>query len=168
MWVTFSLQEMYYEIMPYCIIMVSWFTFQGNGNYNNNHGFQKHSVNFLVTILSAFMMLLLAYMGMMDNPAYQNCTNETRREKGSKPCAFDLTTLGDCYSPEKKFGYDEGKPCIFFKMNKVGDCFEEHSTPLSLKQNYISTSINISLDNNYIYYLYSSSGAFSLEMSLKE
>ncbi|KAK2573844.1 Sodium/potassium-transporting ATPase subunit beta-3 [Acropora cervicornis] len=61
---------------------------------------------------------LKPYIGMMNNPAYQNCTNETRREKGSKPCAFDLTTLGECYSPEKNFGYDEGTPCIFFKMNK--------------------------------------------------
>lgn len=119
--------------------MVFWLTFQGNvnfefGNYSNsNHGFHKHSVSFLVTILSAFIMLLLAYIGMMNNPAYQNCTNETRREKGSKPCAFDLTTLGECYSPETNFGYDEGKPCIFFKMNKVGYCFEEDSTPLSLK-----------------------------------
>ena len=138
-WVAFSLQEIYYEIIPYCIIVVFWPTFQGNvnfefGNYNiSNHGFHKHSVSFLVTILSAFIMLLLAYIGMMNNPAYQNCTNETRREKGSKPCAFDLTTLGECYSPEKNFGYDEGKPCIFFKMNKVGYCFEEDSTPLSLK-----------------------------------
>ncbi|XP_074633443.1 sodium/potassium-transporting ATPase subunit beta-1-like [Acropora palmata] len=62
---------------------------------------------------------LKPYIGMMNNPAYQNCTNETRREKGSKPCAFDLTTLGECYSPEKNFGYDEGTPCIFFKMNKI-------------------------------------------------
>lgn len=50
----------------------------------------------------------------------QNCTEETRA-KGSKPCAMDLTTLGECYSNDKGFqyGYDDKKPCIFFKMNKV-------------------------------------------------
>ena len=50
----------------------------------------------------------------------QNCTEETRA-KGSKPCAMDLTTLGECYSNDKDFqyGYDDKKPCIFFKMNRV-------------------------------------------------
>lgn len=61
----------------------------------------------------------------MGNNSYnQNCTEENR-EKGSKPCAMDLTTLGECYSNETDFeyGYDEGRPCIFFKMNKVSLSF---------------------------------------------
>ena len=61
----------------------------------------------------------------MGNNSYnQNCTEENR-EKGSKPCAMDLTTLGECYSNETDFeyGYDDGRPCIFFKMNKVSLSF---------------------------------------------
>lgn len=57
----------------------------------------------------------------MNSSSYnQNCTEETRA-KGSKPCAMDLTTLGECYSDDTDFqyGYDEKKPCIFFKMNRV-------------------------------------------------
>ena len=56
----------------------------------------------------------------MSGEKYQNCTEEERK-KNSKPCAFNLTTLGECYSPDNdfKYGYDDGKPCIFFKMNKV-------------------------------------------------
>ena len=59
----------------------------------------------------------------MDEEKYQNCTSD-EREKGSKPCLYDLSTLGECYSTvaDFKYGYDEGKPCIFFKMNRVG-CF---------------------------------------------
>ena len=81
------------------------------------------------------MILILAYIEMVNNTDYQNCSSGTVREKGSKPCAFDLTTLGKCYSPDRdfKFGYDERKPCIFFKMNKVGDCFKDDSTPFSSK-----------------------------------
>ena len=54
----------------------------------------------------------------------QNCTDENRA-KDSKPCAVDLTTLGECYSNETGFdyGYREGKPCIFFKMNRVSLSF---------------------------------------------
>lgn len=62
----------------------------------------------------------------MSSDSYnQNCTEENR-EKGSKPCAMDLTTLGECYDSNDtnfKYGYDEGKPCIFFKMNRVSLSF---------------------------------------------
>ena len=57
----------------------------------------------------------------MNSSSYnQNCTEETRAKR-SKPCAMDLTTLGECYSDDTDFqyGYDEKKPCIFFKMNRV-------------------------------------------------
>ena len=61
---------------------------------------------------------------MGNNTYNQNCTEENRK-KDSKPCAMDLTTLGECYSNETDFeyGYDEGRPCIFFKMNKVSLSF---------------------------------------------
>ncbi|KAM7445569.1 positive regulation of calcium:sodium antiporter [Porites harrisoni] len=62
------------------------------------------------------------YEKAMGSDSYNhNCTEENR-EKGSKPCAMNLTTLGECYNSNKTdfdYGYKEGKPCIFFKMNKV-------------------------------------------------
>ena len=59
---------------------------------------------------------------MIDNDAYENCSSDTERVKGSRPCSFNLTSLGECYNGTDEgfqYGYDEGKPCIFFKMNKV-------------------------------------------------
>ena len=61
----------------------------------------------------------------MNSDSYnQNCTDENR-EKGSKPCAMNLTTLGECYNNNETFqyGHNEGKPCIFFKMNRVSFSF---------------------------------------------
>ena len=55
---------------------------------------------------------------------YQNCT-EDERVKGSKPCIMDLTALGECYdnSSDFQYGYDEDKPCIFMKLNRVSPLF---------------------------------------------
>ena len=77
---------------------------------------------------------LLAYKSMSESK-FMNCTSD-EREKGSKPCALDLNTLGECYSnaSDFKYGYDDEKPCIFFKMNRVSFCFlcEEVSTAIQL------------------------------------
>ena len=66
--------------------------------------------------------LFLAYKEAVENKdgKYQNCT-EGKREKGSKPCIMDLSALGECYntSSEFEYGYDEDKPCIFVKLNRV-------------------------------------------------
>lgn len=70
--------------------------------------------------------LLLAYKEAAENNdgKYQNCTHD-KREKGSKPCIMDLTALGECYDDNSDFqyGYDEDKPCIFVKMNRVSSPF---------------------------------------------
>lgn len=65
--------------------------------------------------------LLQPYKDALESDDYnQNCT-ESEREKGSKPCAMDLSSLGPCYSNDTDFeyGYDEEKPCIFMKINRV-------------------------------------------------
>lgn len=38
---------------------------------------------------------------------------------------MDLTSLGECYnsSSDFQYGYDEEKPCIFMKMNRVSSSF---------------------------------------------
>lgn len=70
--------------------------------------------------------LFLAYKKAAENQddKYQNCT-EDERVKGSKPCIMDLTALGECYdnSSDFQYGYDEGKPCIFMKLNRVSSTF---------------------------------------------
>lgn len=72
----------------------------------------------------AFLICAFPAYETMDEKKYQNCTTSEERGKGSNPCLYDLSTLGECYSNETDFdyGYKEKKPCIFFKMNKVG-CF---------------------------------------------
>ena len=49
-----------------------------------------------------------------------NATAKVTNESEEKPCVFDLALLGDC-NPKKnpKLGLDEGKPCIFIRVNKV-------------------------------------------------
>lgn len=68
----------------------------------------------------------LAYKEAVQNEdgKYQNCTDD-EREKGSKPCIMDLTSLGECYnnSSDFQYGYDEDKPCIFMKLNRVSSSF---------------------------------------------
>lgn len=68
----------------------------------------------------------LAYKDAVENQdgKYQNCTDD-EREKGSQPCVMDLTSLGECYnsSSDFQYGYDEEKPCIFMKLNRVSSSF---------------------------------------------
>lgn len=61
-----------------------------------------------------------AYKEALESDEYQNCT-DAKRTKDSKPCNVDLSALGPCYdnSTDFKYGYDEEKPCIFMKMNRV-------------------------------------------------
>ncbi|XP_020608387.1 sodium/potassium-transporting ATPase subunit beta-1-like [Orbicella faveolata] len=73
-------------------------------------------------IVSSINNFLKPYKKAAENQddKYQNCT-EDERVKGSKPCIMDLTALGECYdnSSDFQYGYDEGKPCIFMKLNRV-------------------------------------------------
>ena len=72
-------------------------------------------------------LLFLAYKEAAENKdgKYQNCTGDNKREKGSKPCIMDLDALGECYNTSSgfKYGYDEDKPCIFVKLNRVSSPF---------------------------------------------
>lgn len=60
----------------------------------------------------------------------------------SEACQFDLSLLGPC--GEGNFGYDQGSPCVFLKLNKIYDVLNEPFTegtddmPASLKT-HIST-----------------------------
>ncbi|XP_068684703.1 sodium/potassium-transporting ATPase subunit beta-3-like [Montipora foliosa] len=82
-------------------------------------GFSQSYIDSQVKKINSF---LAPYRRMIDNEEYVNCSSDTERVKGSRPCSFDLTSLGECYNGTDEgfqYGYDEGKPCIFFKMNKI-------------------------------------------------
>lgn len=46
---------------------------------------------------------------------YVNCRREQKTE--GKSCLFSKKDLGPC--GESDYGYDEGKPCIYFRLNKL-------------------------------------------------
>ncbi|RMX42935.1 hypothetical protein pdam_00001774 [Pocillopora damicornis] len=75
------------------------------------------------------------YKEALESDEYQNCT-DAKRTKDSKPCNVDLSALGPCYdnSTEFKYGYDEEKPCIFMKMNRVFDWVPEPNDGLDYVQ----------------------------------
>lgn len=75
------------------------------------------------TVLYQYLCIIFcfqAYKEALESDEYQNCT-DAKRTKDSKPCNVDLSALGPCYdnSTDFKYGYDEEKPCIFMKMNRV-------------------------------------------------
>ena len=45
-------------------------------------------------------------------------------QHGNEPCDFDINQLGDC--AKQPFGYNEGKPCIFLKLNRLYGVRNEH------------------------------------------
>ena len=51
---------------------------------------------------------------------YVNCTKDSSLKPADREC-FEPTLLGACYSdkPGFSYGYDEGKPCVFLKLNKI-------------------------------------------------
>lgn len=51
-----------------------------------------------------------------DNITRVDCKNNTPKDK--KPCEVKLNAFQPC-TKEKKFGYEEGRPCIFLKLNKI-------------------------------------------------
>ncbi|XP_031554696.1 sodium/potassium-transporting ATPase subunit beta-1-like [Actinia tenebrosa] len=65
---------------------------------------------------------------------YCNFTSTKPMPSGQeKQCKFDLTQLGPCYSNANGFsyGYGDGAPCFFMKMNKVYDWVPEPDDGLS-------------------------------------
>ena len=70
--------------------------------------------------LIIFFVFCLAYNTSDHSGKMCNATAKVTNESEEKPCVFDLALLGDC-NPKKnpKLGLDEGKPCIFIRVNKV-------------------------------------------------
>ncbi|XP_055908766.1 sodium/potassium-transporting ATPase subunit beta-1 [Eupeodes corollae] len=53
----------------------------------------------------------------------------------NKVCIVDINSFGEC-SPEKEYGYNKGRPCVFLKLNKIFDWTPEfYSDPTSLPEN---------------------------------
>jgi len=45
--------------------------------------------------------------------------NETLDDPQNEFCQFDLAELGTECSPATNYGYNENKPCVLLKINKV-------------------------------------------------
>ena len=41
--------------------------------------------------------------------------------KDNQFCEFKIDELGDLCTKERRFGYEEGRPCIIVKLNKIYD-----------------------------------------------
>lgn len=56
----------------------------------------------------------------------QTCTNDQTATK-DRVCYFPLITGKDeSCSPERRFGYPEGKPCVLIKLNRIYDWMPEN------------------------------------------
>lgn len=47
------------------------------------------------------------------------CLNGKPSEDPKKACKFSVSSLGKCQNPDTAFGYAEGKPCIYLKLNRI-------------------------------------------------
>jgi len=56
----------------------------------------------------------------------QNFLDKNYNKNKPTETPFDVTSLGDCGSGN--FGYDQGKPCIFLKLNKIYNLEHEYYT----------------------------------------
>jgi len=70
--------------------------------------------------------------GFLQQPCNFTST-ESRSSGAKKQCYFDLANLGPCYSNAKDFtyGFKDGTPCFFLKMNKVFNFVPEPESGLS-------------------------------------
>ena len=48
-----------------------------------------------------------------------DCSNGRPPDTRYKVCRFNLEDLGDGCVWQKDYGYDEGQPCVMFKLNRV-------------------------------------------------
>jgi len=71
-----------------------------------------------------------------DNDRFMNCpkgnANTQQTYSGNdvaKACRFDVGTLGECSSGN--YGYDEGKPCVLIKVNRIINWYPVGFTDLS-------------------------------------
>lgn len=100
--------------------------------YGNSDSYAEY-----VDVINWFLKPYLAQTGA-DEGKYDTsfCSFEGRSPRPKdqkKQCRYDLTQLGPCWKNDTnfKFGYDEGEPCIFFRMNKIFNWIPEPNGNLS-------------------------------------
>lgn len=54
-------------------------------------------------------------------------TTGTTRKKDSDMCNYNVDWLGNCSGSDPSFGYDQGRPCIILRMNKIFSWIPEPS-----------------------------------------
>ena len=48
-----------------------------------------------------------------------DCDDGRQPDSLNKVCRFKVDYLGDFCTWQRDYGYDEGQPCVLFKLNKV-------------------------------------------------
>ena len=77
-------------------------------------------VNGLFSIdLFKYLLYISAYENKNKDITYINCNDKVKpKYDEDEACNVDINSFGDC-TPENQFGYPEGNPCVFLKLNKA-------------------------------------------------
>jgi len=55
-----------------------------------------------------------------ESEAFIDCTNLAEEDRNKeKACRFQIDSLGPDCVWQRDYGYDEGKPCVLLKLNKI-------------------------------------------------
>ena len=86
---------------------------------------------------------------------FVECDNgkEDTPEMNKKVCRFKLETFGEGCTWQKDYGYDEGQPCILFKLNKVYDwrpvAYEPSEVPPEVADIYTPGHVPITCEGEF-------------------
>jgi len=71
----------------------------------------------------------------------------------SKVCRFDVNNLGDMCTWQRDYGYDEGQPCLIFKLNKIfnwePDLYSYGERPAEVGDRYDEDHIGFSCEGEF-------------------
>jgi sodium/potassium-transporting ATPase subunit beta len=90
----------------------------------NNSKYWVDEINlFLEGKLSHQHLYVISFLSQISLLDFKKVSNKTVNCRSKDPgegesCKVDLTTFGPC-TEVNEFGYEEGKPCIFLKLNKI-------------------------------------------------
>lgn len=85
-----------------------------------------------------------------DQTGTDPCADGDTERDPAVPCSFPVSQLsGDC-TYDRKFGYDEGRPCVLLKMNKIynwlPEDFDNGTVPVEAGSNYSPGNVAITCE----------------------
>lgn len=82
-----------------------------------------------------------------------DCDDGRREDSINKVCRFKVDKLGDFCTWQRDYGYDEGQPCVLFKLNKIygweADTHQESDRPLELGDRFHPEHIGLTCQGEY-------------------